>query len=49
MAARRWIDKSLGDGGSLQLMPGGGLRAVHIPSRSLITIAYSLQGYELAH
>jgi len=40
-------NKSLSDGGSLQLMPGGGIRASHIPARSLVTIAYSLQGYEL--
>ena len=36
-------NKSLSDGGSLQLMPGGGIRASHIPARSLVTIAYSLQ------
>lgn len=40
-------NKSLDAGGTLQLMPGGGLRATHMPARSLITVAYSLQGYEL--
>jgi len=38
---------SVSGGGTLQLMPGGGLRAVNIPVRSMITIAYSLNGYQL--
>jgi len=40
-------NKNLADGGSLQLMPGGGLRAAHIPARALVTVAYSLDGYQL--
>ena len=38
---------SVDSGGTLQLMPGGGLRAVRIPVRSMITIAHSLNGYQL--
>jgi len=40
-------NKTLDDGGSLRLMPGGGITAARIPARSLLTIAYGLQGYEV--
>jgi uncharacterized protein (TIGR03435 family) len=36
-----------GDGGSLRLMPGGGIQARHFPPRNLITLAYQLQPYQL--
>jgi uncharacterized protein (TIGR03435 family) len=36
-------------GGSLRLMPDGGVRAQNIPLRSLITIAYQLQPYQLVN
>lgn len=38
---------SVSSGGTLQLMPGGGLRATNIPVRSMITVAYGLNGYQL--
>lgn len=38
---------SLDAGGTMRLMPEGGMRAVHIPARSLITIAYQLQPFQL--
>src|SRR5687768_15236597 len=40
-------NREVAGGGSLQLMPGGGLRARRIPARSLVTIAHSLQGFQL--
>jgi uncharacterized protein (TIGR03435 family) len=36
-----------GDGGSLRLMPGGGLQTRHFPARALLTFAYRLQPYQL--
>jgi uncharacterized protein (TIGR03435 family) len=36
-----------GGGGSLRLMPSGGIQARHFPVRSLITLAYQLQPYQL--
>ncbi|HLG55313.1 MAG TPA: TIGR03435 family protein [Vicinamibacterales bacterium] len=38
---------SLDAGGNLRLMPGGGLRAQHMNARSLVTVAYQLQPYQL--
>jgi uncharacterized protein (TIGR03435 family) len=40
-------NKTLADGGSMQLMPSGGIRARHVSARSLITIAYHLDGFQL--
>jgi uncharacterized protein (TIGR03435 family) len=40
-------NKSLDAGGTMRLMPGGGITAQHLPARSFITIAYSLQPYQL--
>ena len=37
-----------GDGGSLRLMPSGGVQARHLRARTLITFAYQLQPYQLA-
>jgi len=36
-----------GDGGSLRLMPSGGIQARHFPARALMTLAYRLQPYQL--
>jgi uncharacterized protein (TIGR03435 family) len=38
---------SLSDGGTLRLMPGGGITAQHLPARSYITIAHQLQPFQL--
>lgn len=40
---------SIETGGSLRLMPDGGVLARNIPARSLITIAYQLQPYQLVN
>ena len=40
-------NKTPGDGGSLRLMPSGGIQARHLRARSLITAAYQLQPYQL--
>jgi uncharacterized protein (TIGR03435 family) len=39
----------LGTGGTLRLMPGGGLTAQHIRANALVTIAYGLQQYQLVN
>ena len=39
--------QSLDAGGSLRLMPGGGLTARHIPVRTLINVAYHLQPFQV--
>src|SRR5215467_6357852 len=36
-----------GEGGSLRFMPDGGMLSRHLPARSLITVAYQLQPYQL--
>jgi uncharacterized protein (TIGR03435 family) len=41
-------NKTLTSGTKMRLMPGGGVAAEHLPARSLITIAYSLQPYQFA-
>jgi uncharacterized protein (TIGR03435 family) len=38
--------KGLENGGTMRLMPGGGITA-HLPARSFITIGYKLQPYQL--
>ena len=40
---------SLADGGTMRFMPGGGLYVRHLPVRSLITIGYELQPYQLVN
>jgi uncharacterized protein (TIGR03435 family) len=40
-------NKSLDAGGTMRLMPGGGITAQHLPARSYITIAYQLQPFQL--
>ena len=40
-------NKDIAGGGSLRIMPDGGIRAVHIPARSFMTIAYRLQPFQL--
>src|SRR5688572_24126361 len=40
-------NKTIAGGGSMRLMPGGGITTQHIPARSLITIAYQLQSFQL--
>ena len=40
-------NKSLDAGGTMRLMPGGGIRVVHLPARQLVTIAYQLQPFQL--
>ena len=40
-------NKTIADGGSMRLMPGGGINAEHIPARGLMTIAYHLQPFQL--
>jgi uncharacterized protein (TIGR03435 family) len=39
--------KSLDTGGTMRFMPDGGIRGQNMPARSLITIAYQLQPYQL--
>lgn len=39
--------KTLASGGTMRLMPGGGILVEHLPARSLITIGYKLQPYQL--
>ena len=34
-------------GGTMRLMPGGGITVQHLPARSLITIAYRIQQFQL--
>ena len=41
--------QSLEAGGSLRLLPDGGVRAQNILARGLITIAYQLQPYQLVN
>jgi uncharacterized protein (TIGR03435 family) len=41
-------NKTIAGGGSMRLMPGGGITTQHIPARSLITIAYHLQPFQLS-
>src|SRR5438477_4898376 len=38
---------SLEAGGTMRLMPGGGIRTYNLPARNLITIAYQIQSYQL--
>jgi uncharacterized protein (TIGR03435 family) len=38
---------TIAGGGSMRLMPDGGITAQHIPARSLITIAYGLKAFQL--
>ena len=40
-------NKSLAAGGTMRLMPGGGITSQHLPARSFITIAYQLQPFQL--
>jgi uncharacterized protein (TIGR03435 family) len=40
-------ESAVADGGAMRLMPGGGIRVQHLSARSLITIAYQLQPYQL--
>ena len=40
--------KSLEAGGSMRLMPGGGIVTHNMPARSLLTIAFQIQGYQLS-
>jgi uncharacterized protein (TIGR03435 family) len=40
--------KTIAAGGSMRIMPGGGIQVQHLPARSLITIGYQIQGYQLA-
>lgn len=40
-------NRSLDAGGTMRLMPGGGITAQHLPARSFITIAYQLQPFQL--
>src|SRR4051812_3498817 len=40
-------NKQLADGGSMRLMPDGGVIARHLPARALITIAYDLKTFQL--
>jgi uncharacterized protein (TIGR03435 family) len=40
-------NKTIAGGGTMRLMPGGGITAQHMPARSLITIAYHLQSFQL--
>jgi uncharacterized protein (TIGR03435 family) len=39
--------KSLAAGGTMRLMPGGGILVQHLPARSLITIGFQIQPYQL--
>ncbi|HTL02276.1 MAG TPA: TIGR03435 family protein [Vicinamibacterales bacterium] len=41
-------NKTVAGGGSMRLMPGGGITAEHMPARHLVTIAYHLQPFQLA-
>ena len=38
---------SLEAGGSMRLMPDGGIRTYNMPARNLITVAYQLQSFQL--
>jgi uncharacterized protein (TIGR03435 family) len=38
----------LENGGTMRLMPGGGITARHLPARNYITIAFDLQPFQLA-
>lgn len=38
---------SLDAGGTMRLLPGGGIRVQNLPARSLVTIAYQLQSFQL--
>lgn len=38
---------SLDAGGTMRLLPGGGIRVQNLPARSLVTIAYQLQPFQL--
>lgn len=40
---------SLETGGSMRMMPDGGVRAANLAARALITISYELQGYQIAN
>jgi uncharacterized protein (TIGR03435 family) len=40
-------NKTIAGGGSMRLMPGGGITAQHIAARSLISIAFRLQSFQL--
>jgi uncharacterized protein (TIGR03435 family) len=40
-------NKTIAGGGSVRMMPDGGITAQHIPARSLITLAYRLQQFQL--
>jgi uncharacterized protein (TIGR03435 family) len=40
---------SLEAGGTMRIMPDGGVRVQHLPARSLVTIAYRLQPYQLVN
>ena len=42
-------DPSIGSGATFRLLPDGGISAQHFPARSLITIAFSLQQWQLIH
>ena len=42
-------ESDVADGGTMRLMPGGGVRVQHLSARALITIAYSLQPYQLVN
>jgi uncharacterized protein (TIGR03435 family) len=39
----------IADGGSMRLMPDGGVLAKHLPARSYLTIAFSLQQYQVVN
>jgi len=39
--------KTLASGGTLRLMPGGGITVQHLPARTLITVGYQIQPYQL--
>jgi uncharacterized protein (TIGR03435 family) len=40
-------NKTIAGGGTMRMMPGGGITAQHMPARSLITVAYQLQSFQL--
>jgi uncharacterized protein (TIGR03435 family) len=40
-------NRSLGDGGSLRRMTDGGIQAQHVSARSLLTIAFGMQSYQV--
>jgi len=37
----------MSSGGTMRLMPGGGITVQHLPARSLLTIAYQIQQFQL--